>query len=77
MDVFKLRNDLINDYSSYVLSFLQIQDKRIHDYVINEMNDGLYWPEPLIQLNPEYEKGMFVFQMVEEGILHSECRKIF
>ena len=77
MDVFKLRNSLINDYSSYVLSFLQIQDQRIRDYVLSEMKDGLFWPDPLIQLNPAYEQGKFVDQLVEEGILHDECRNIF
>lgn len=77
MDVFKLRNQLIDDYSSYVLSFLQIQDQRIREYVLSEMKAGLFWPDPLIQLNPAYEKGIFVDQMVEEGILHDECRNIF
>jgi hypothetical protein len=32
MNVFELNRRLIHDYSSYIRSFIQIRDKRIHDY---------------------------------------------
>ena len=51
MDVFNLRNKLIDDYSSYISSFINILDERIRQKVDQELRDGLLWPDPLLQLN--------------------------
>ncbi|MBF7081694.1 DEAD/DEAH box helicase [Desulfallas sp. Bu1-1] len=77
MNVFELNRRLIHDYSSYIRSFIQIRDKRIHDYTEKCLNDGLLWPEPLIQLNPSFEPGEWVDELVNNGTLHQECSKIF
>ncbi|MGV8119948.1 MAG: hypothetical protein AB2L14_09340 [Candidatus Xenobiia bacterium LiM19] len=47
MDVFSLRNGIINDYSNYVGSFINIRDQRILQKADMELKDGLLWPEPL------------------------------
>jgi hypothetical protein len=49
MDVFQFRDRLIGDYASYISSFIQIRDERIRQHVDHSLNDGLLWPEPLIQ----------------------------
>ena len=45
MDVFDLRDHLIGDYATYISSFIQIRDRRIRDYVHQELQRGLLWPE--------------------------------
>jgi len=35
------------------------------------------WPEPLIQLNPAFQNGGWIDELVAEGLLHKECSKIF
>ena len=77
MDVFDLRRNLVNSYANYIRSFIQIRDARIDAKVKEELNSGLLWPEPLIQLNPSFEPGRTVDQLVDEGILHETCREIF
>lgn len=77
MNVFDLRNRLINDYKDYVQSFIRIRDDRILNYVENCLSRGELWPEPLIQLNPSFEPGEWIDELVDVQILHSECRKIF
>jgi len=37
----------------------------------------LLWPEPLIQLNPSFESGGTIDELVDEGLLHEECRRAF
>ena len=54
MNVFKLRRQLIDDYSTYIHSFINIQDARIRDHVNRELQAGTLWPDPLIQLNPTF-----------------------
>ena len=39
MDVFRLRNELIEDYSSYIKSFIKINDERIRKAVSGALND--------------------------------------
>jgi ATP-dependent helicase YprA (DUF1998 family) len=77
MDVFDIRNRLVNDYANYVRSFFQIRDQRIYDKVESSLVDGLLWPDPLIQLNPAFEPGMWIDELVKEGVLAAECSKIF
>lgn len=77
MYVFDLRNRLIEDYSRFVRSFINIRDGRIADYVNQELQDGALWPEPLVQLNPAFDPGETVDELVSKGIIHQECGKIF
>ncbi len=77
MDVFKLRKSLVDDYSSYVESFIEIRDERIGETVRKEFDEGLLWPEPLVQLNPAFESGGTVDELVRDGVLHPLCGKIF
>ena len=37
----------------------------------------MLWPEPLIQLNPSFEPGAWIDDLVNEGLLHRECANIF
>jgi len=77
MDVFDLRNRVINDYGEYVRSFLTVRDERIGTLVRDELDGGLLWPEPLVQLNPAFEPGTRLADLVAQGVLHPECRNIF
>jgi len=77
MDVFALRDRLIGDYSSFVTSFINIRDRRIRDHVSEELSRGALRRDPLIQLNPSFESGGHIDDLVGEGVLHGECSKIF
>lgn len=77
MDVFALRDRLTGDYASYASSFIQIHDPRIHHEVHRSLSAGVFWPDPLIQLNPRFEDGGTVHQLVQRGLLHPECERIF
>lgn len=57
MNVFELRQRLIEDYAEYTRSFLGIADGRIRALVDQHLADGLLWPHPLIQLNPAFRAG--------------------
>lgn len=77
MNVFDLRNSLVDDYSDYISSFIQIRDERIKAYVDRNILEGLLWPDPLIQLNPTFEPGLSIDELVEAGILNKDCKRIF
>jgi ATP-dependent helicase YprA (DUF1998 family)/very-short-patch-repair endonuclease len=77
MDVFNLRDSLIDDYASYISSFIRIRDPKIKTYVDESIDQGLLWPDPLIQLNPTFEPGSWIDGLCDEGVLHKECKQIF
>lgn len=43
MNIFNLRDNVINAYQQYVESFLNIQDEQIRDFVSQELSSGIYW----------------------------------
>ena len=77
MDVFRLRDETIRDYAEYARSFVGIRDDRIRKTVDEAVELGLLWPEPLVQLNPSFETGSTVDDLVDASVLHPGCRTIF
>ncbi|MBN1430613.1 MAG: DEAD/DEAH box helicase [Anaerolineae bacterium] len=77
MDVFNLRQQLIHDYGEYATSFVQIQDQHISKYVQESFDRGAFWPDALIQLNPNFKQGASIDELVGNGTLHPECGTIF
>lgn len=77
MDVFNFRDQVVDEYADYIRSFVTIHDDRIRDKVVEELNTGLLWPEPLIQLNPAFQPGPLLAQLISEGALHPQTSKIF
>ncbi len=77
MDVFSLREALVQDYARYARGFIQVRDQRLDEHVKKCLNEGVFWPEALIQLNPNFQPGAWVDDLVQEGFLHPECKRIF
>ena len=77
MNVFQMRERLIADYAAYVGSFIEIRDQRIRDRVADDLEEGRLWPNPLIQLNPNFEPGEWIDELADQGLLHDECRRVF
>src|SRR4051812_30580051 len=77
VDVFALREQLVADYGRYAESFFAIRDDRIRQHVEAEVQRGALWPEPPLQLNPAFDEGGLVDELVEEGVLHEQCGGIF
>jgi len=77
MDVFEFRDSIIREFSSYIQSFILIRDERIDRKVREWLEKGVLWPDPLIQINPFFESGGSVEELVKKGILHQKCSSIF
>jgi len=77
MNVFQFRDRLISDYQSFTRSFTKPQAEDIKAYLQDRYDEGIFWPAPLVQLNPSFVSGGSVEQLVEEQLLHKECARIF
>jgi hypothetical protein len=76
-DVFQLRERLIEEYGIFSRSFTHIAAIDIRDEVDREYDAGRYWPEPLIQINPNYQRKDTIQSLVTQGLLHRTCGDIF
>ena len=77
LDIFKLRDEVIGDYRNYIESFLEIRDRRVAEFVKQELDKGYLWQDPLVQINPAYKQGATVNELINESVLHSDCKKYF
>ena len=77
MNVFEFRQNLIREYSDFTRSFTRIKADDIRAIVDGEYTSQKYWPEPLIQVNPNFKEGGTVQQLVDAGHLHSKCAEFF
>lgn len=76
-NIFNFRDELIREYSSFSRSFARISASDLRDEVERQYAGGRYWPEPLVQINPNYQRKGSVQQLVAEGALHSACSALF
>jgi ATP-dependent helicase YprA (DUF1998 family) len=77
LDIFALRNQIIDDYHRYIDSFLNIRDRKVKAFVDEELAKGELWQDPLIQLNPAYQRGASISELIDRDILHPDCGKYF
>lgn len=76
-DVFEFRNRLIDEYSAFSRSFSRIAAPDLVQKIEDEYERGRYWPEPLIQINPNYKRSGTVQDLVKQGSLHAACASLF
>lgn len=77
MDVFKFRKHLVDEYSDFTRSFTRIKADDIRNFVNAQYDSQKFWPEPLVQVNPNFKEGGTVESFVDAGHLHPLCAEIF
>lgn len=77
MDVFGVHRALIKDYRSFTEGGTVIRDDRIAAYVEKDLDDKAQWPDPWLSLNPFFQSGGTVAELVGETVLHPEAARIF
>ncbi|GAB7190242.1 DEAD/DEAH box helicase [Kineococcus sp. NUM-3379] len=77
MDVFAVREQLVEDYRAFTSGFVEIRDPRVAAHVQTALDAGDQWPAPWLSLNPSFESGGSISDLIREGLLHPECERIF
>jgi superfamily II DNA/RNA helicase len=77
VDVFHVRDRLIEDYREFTGSFVDIHDKVIKQHVDERMANGYQWPDPWLSLNPSFASGGTISDLIAQGLLQSRAKDIF
>lgn len=77
MDVFQVRDRLIEGYREFTGGFVDIHDASIKQHVDERMNRGYQGPDPWLSLNPSFAPGGTISDLVDEGLLQKTAKDIF
>lgn len=76
-NIFDFRSALVGEYASFSRSFTTIKAPDIAKLVEQEYAQGRFWPEPLIQINPNYQRVQTVDELVAEDLLQPKTGQVF
>jgi superfamily II DNA/RNA helicase len=77
LDVFSLRDSVVEEYKRFATSFTTIYAPDIRDQIDAIYAEQRYWPEPLIQINPSYKRTVDVGALVKDRVLDPGCAELF
>jgi len=77
MDVFQLRESVVNEYQAYVESFVRVYDRRVDEFVRAQLAAGELWPEAMLQLNPAFEANCTLGELSSAGTIRPETARFF
>ena len=77
MDIFEIHRRVVDEYRTYIDSFIDIRDERVRAVVEKRLRGGELWPSPLVQFNPAYEVSERLSALYDTGLLHPEVRDVF
>lgn len=67
--VIKFRNGLIQEYGTFFRRFTRIAAPDILAKVDHQYAKRRYWPDPLIQINPNYQRKKTVRKLAQQGLI--------
>jgi superfamily II DNA/RNA helicase len=77
LDIFGLDRALIDRYAGFARSFSEIRAPEIKAQIDAAYADQRFWPEPLVTINPRFEAGQSIDQLVAQKVLDPALAQIF
>lgn len=77
MNIFELDRALVDRYAAFARSFSAIKAPEIGAQVSALYEQGKFWPDPLITINPRFEQGKAIDELAADGVLDSALKDIF
>ena len=77
MDVFDLRKQIVQDYANFARSFTRVRADDLKRQIDEIYAKDQFWPEPLLQITPYYERGASLDELAASGEVTSTTASIF
>lgn len=77
MKAFDFDQHLIGSYERFSRSFSSIRSEDLRSQIDAQYDAGRFWPDALLSLNPRYETGPTVDELVASGDLHEASGAVF
>lgn len=77
MKAFEFDQNLIESYARFSRSFSTIRSEDLKSEIEQQYEEGRFWPDPLLSLNPKFLSGPTVDELVASADLDEATGKIF
>ena len=77
MDVFDLRQHIVQDYANFARSFTRVKATDLKRQIDEIYAKDQFWPEPLLQITPYYERGASLDELAASGEVTLTTAAIF
>ena len=77
MKAFDFDEHIVRRYARFSRSFSTIRADDLRDAIERQYDEGRFWPDPLLSLNPRYEQGPGADDLVRSGDLCAETARVF
>ena len=77
MNIFELDDALVERYAAFARSFSIFRAPEIADQIDTIYSGRKFWPDPLITINPRFEPGRSIDELVTDGVLDPALASIF
>jgi len=77
IDVFELRDRVVEEYREYVKSFITIADERLAAFAREQLERGTLWPDAILQLNPAFAPDCTLGELARDGVILEETAAFF
>ena len=77
MKAFQFDHTVVDNYARFSRSFTAIRASDLQEAISREYDEGRFWPDALLSINPRYETGPTVDDLVGSGDLEPETAQIF
>ena len=77
MKAFQFDQHIVESYARFSRSFSTIRAPDLRDAIAGKYEEGHFWPDALLSLNPRYETGPSADDLVASGDLCAETAQIF
>ena len=77
MDVFDLRQQIVQDYANFARSFTRVRADDLKQQIDAIYAKDQFWPEPLLQITPYYERGASLDELAATGEVTATSAAIF
>lgn len=77
MQAFDFDAHVVKRYEAFSRSFSIIRAPDVLERIDSEYQDGRFWPQALLSLNPRYEAGKTTEDLLHDGVIESETARIF
>jgi Lhr-like helicase len=77
MRAFSFDQHVLSKYRDFSRSFTRLRAPDLSDQVEKAYAAGTFWPEPLLSINPSYERGATAAELAGDGLILSETADVF
>ncbi|MBN1233298.1 MAG: DEAD/DEAH box helicase [Candidatus Coatesbacteria bacterium] len=77
IDIFNIYESIRNDYKSYIKTPVNLKNEKIKDFLDEEFEKRVCFPEPYIKFNPAFKTGSTIEELCRKESLDKELSNIF